>query len=175
MAPTLPRLHLSCCWPGGMQACHDVFLTPLAMLQVFQDALEEAAEFLATGQLPRGFEQGLLPPEEDSVAADGAVGFGDVPGRAKSKPRDGKGVAKKEGAPRELLPSDEVPGLLLTLGSVLVTQAVDGCEIGEGLCSKCHVLRVCNIKESSVPRVLRLRFVGSGSGRCNYWLWCLGP
>lgn len=64
--------------------------------QVFQDALSEAEHFLATGETPRGFEMGLVP--EGGDAAEDGTGAGGSGGHPRGKPRDGKGVSKKDGA-----------------------------------------------------------------------------
>ena len=65
-------------------------------VQVFQDALNEAEHFLATGETPRGFEMGLVPEGED--APEDGAGAGGSGGHPRNKPRDGKGVSKKDGA-----------------------------------------------------------------------------
>ena len=65
-------------------------------VQVFQDALNEAEHFLATGETPRGFEMGLVP--EGGGAPEDGAGAGGSGGHPRNKPRDGKGVSKKDGA-----------------------------------------------------------------------------
>lgn len=66
-------------------------------MQAFQAALDEAVHFLGTGELPQGFDRALLAEGGDAAedAADGYAGSG---GKPRPKPRDGKGVAKKDGA-----------------------------------------------------------------------------
>ncbi len=65
-------------------------------MQVFQDALDEAEHFLKTGETPRGFEMGLVV--EGGDAPEDGAGTGASGGHPRNKPRDGKGVSKKDGA-----------------------------------------------------------------------------
>lgn len=65
--------------------------------QAFQCALDEAVHFLATGETAPGFERALLP-EGGDAPADGGDGYGGSGGKPRPKPRDGKGIAKKDGA-----------------------------------------------------------------------------
>jgi hypothetical protein len=65
--------------------------------QAFQCALDEAVHFLATGETAPGFDRALLP-EGGDAPADGGDGYGGSGGKPRPKPRDGKGIAKKDGA-----------------------------------------------------------------------------
>ena len=53
--------------------------------------------FLATGETAPGFDRALLP-EGGDAPADRGDGYGGSGGKPRPKPRDGKGIAKKDGA-----------------------------------------------------------------------------
>lgn len=59
-------------------------------LQVFQEALQEAVHFAATGEEPAGFQAQLQLPPNEAHAPDGSK-----PVRPRGK--EAKGDAKKEG------------------------------------------------------------------------------